>query len=131
MAATKQQDAEESDLSVDQWFVYILRCADDSFYTGITKDLVRRLGQHNAGTASRYTRARLPVAMEYSEPQASHSLALKTRTGHQGTQTRSQGIADKIRRQRVTSGSDSAAIHIMFFSSRAVLFGASHRDSTQ
>ena len=37
----------------DTWFVYILRCADGSLYTGITKDVSRRLEQHNAGTASR------------------------------------------------------------------------------
>ena len=61
----------------DGWFVYILRCADDSLYTGITKDLVRRCKQHNAGTASRYTRSRLPVKQEYQEPQATQSLALK------------------------------------------------------
>ena len=42
----------------EPWFVYIVRCADDSLYTGIAKDVDRRLGQHNAGTASRYTRSR-------------------------------------------------------------------------
>ncbi len=59
------------------WFVYIVRCADDSLYTGITKDIPRRLTQHNAGTASRYTRSRLPVALVYQEPQENQSLALK------------------------------------------------------
>jgi putative endonuclease len=43
--------------------VYILRCADGSLYTGWTVDLPRRLGAHSAGTASRYTRARLPVEL--------------------------------------------------------------------
>ncbi len=61
----------------DTWFVYILRCADGSLYTGITKDLDRRLEQHNAGTASRYTRSRLPVTLEYQEEQPNQSLALK------------------------------------------------------
>lgn len=61
----------------DYWFVYILRCADGSLYTGITKDLSRRFEQHNAGTVSRYTRSRLPVALEYQEDQASQSPALK------------------------------------------------------
>lgn len=60
-----------------EWFVYILRCADDSLYTGITKDLTRRCDQHNAGTASRYTRSRLPVELVYEELQPSRSLALK------------------------------------------------------
>jgi len=60
-----------------QWQVYILRCSDDSFYTGITNNLDRRLKQHLRGTASRYTRSRLPVELLYSEPQADHSSALK------------------------------------------------------
>ena len=59
------------------WLVYILRCADDSLYTGITNDVHRRLEQHNAGTASRYTRSRLPATLVYQEAQANRSLALK------------------------------------------------------
>ena len=43
--------------------MYVLRCADGSLYTGYTIDVERRLAQHQAGTASRYTRARRPVAM--------------------------------------------------------------------
>ena len=61
----------------EQWYVYIVRCADGSLYTGIAKDLDRRLEQHNAGTASRYTRSRLPVTLEYQEEQSNQSLALK------------------------------------------------------
>lgn len=61
----------------DYWFVYILRCADDSLYTGIAKDVNRRFEQHNAGTASKYTRSRLPVVLEYQESQTSQSAALK------------------------------------------------------
>ena len=60
-----------------EWFVYILRCADGSLYTGITNDLARRLKQHNAGTASRYTRSRLPVVFAHQETQPSRSQALK------------------------------------------------------
>ena len=59
------------------WLVYILRCADGSLYTGITNDLPRRLKQHNAGTASRYTRCRLPAVLVYQEAQASHGHALR------------------------------------------------------
>lgn len=61
----------------DEWFVYILRCADGSLYTGIAKDVSRRCEQHNAGTASRYTRSHLPVSVEYQEAQVTRSLALK------------------------------------------------------
>jgi len=49
------------------WFVYIVRCGDGSLYTGIAKDVSRRCQQHNAGTASRYTRSRLPVELVYQE----------------------------------------------------------------
>ena len=59
------------------WFVYLLRCADDSLYTGITNDVSRRCEQHNAGTASRYTRSRRPTALVYQEVQAGRSEALK------------------------------------------------------
>jgi predicted GIY-YIG superfamily endonuclease len=59
------------------WTVYILRCADGTLYTGITNDLAHRLKQHNAGRASRYTRARLPVQALHKEPAASRSAALK------------------------------------------------------
>jgi len=50
------------------WYVYILRCADDTLYTGITTDVARRLEEHNAGTAgARYTRSRRPVAVIHVE----------------------------------------------------------------
>jgi len=57
------------------WFVYILKCADGSLYTGITKDLAKRLERHLEGKASRYTRARLPVALVYQEAQPDRSAA--------------------------------------------------------
>ena len=59
------------------WFVYLLRCVDGSLYTGISNDVSRRLEQHNAGAASRYTRSRLPVVLIYKEAKATRSLALK------------------------------------------------------
>ena len=43
------------------WSVYLLRCADGSLYCGVTTDPARRLRQHSAGTASKYTRSRLPL----------------------------------------------------------------------
>ncbi len=64
-------------MKADTWFVYILRCSDGSLYTGITTDVRRRTNQHNAGTASRYTRSRNPVRVQYQEPHASRSSALK------------------------------------------------------
>jgi predicted GIY-YIG superfamily endonuclease len=60
-----------------EWFVYMVRCADGSLYTGIAKDMARRCQQHNNGTASRYTRSRLPVILVYHEAQPDQSSALK------------------------------------------------------
>lgn len=48
-------------------YMYILRCADGSLYTGWTNDPARRLAAHNTGTASKYTRSRRPVEMVYRE----------------------------------------------------------------
>lgn len=58
------------------WYVYVLRCHDDSLYTGITTDLMRRLEEHNHGAkGARYTRARRPVSLVYSEALPSRSAA--------------------------------------------------------
>jgi putative endonuclease len=59
------------------WSCYILRCADETLYTGITNDLEKRLAAHNAGTASKYTRARGPVELVYVEDCADRSTASK------------------------------------------------------
>jgi len=59
------------------WFVYILKCADDSLYTGITNNLEKRLKAHLAGQGAKYTRARLPVEMIYHEPVAGRAEALR------------------------------------------------------
>ncbi len=59
------------------WQLYILKCSDNTLYTGITNDLSRRLAQHNNGTASRYTRSRLPVKLIYHEKCRGRSSALK------------------------------------------------------
>ena len=57
-------------------FVYILRCGDGSLYTGVAKDVARRLVQHRAGRASRYTRARLPVKLAWSRRMRTWGKAL-------------------------------------------------------
>jgi putative endonuclease len=58
-------------------FVYLLRCRDGTLYAGAAKDLERRLRDHAAGRASRYTRARRPVALHWSREVATWSEALK------------------------------------------------------
>ena len=51
------------------WYVYMVRCADESLYTGVTTDIERRLREHNEcnRTGARYTRARRPVTLAWSE----------------------------------------------------------------
>ena len=53
---------------MSNWFVYILCCADNTLYTGITTDPVRRVAEHNSSKrAARYTRVRRPLTLIYSE----------------------------------------------------------------
>ena len=59
------------------WFCYLLRCADDTLYCGITNDLTKRLAAHNAGTAAKYTRTRIPVELVFSETCDDRSVASK------------------------------------------------------
>ena len=59
------------------WFCYLLRCADDTLYCGITNELDKRLAAHNAGTASKYTRGRTPAELIFAEQCVDKSAALK------------------------------------------------------
>lgn len=58
------------------WFVYILRCADGTFYVGETGNLLQRLQQHNKGCASAHTATRRPVRIAYAEELADREAAL-------------------------------------------------------
>lgn len=58
------------------WFVYMVRCADGSLYTGATTDLARRVARHNEGTGARYTRSRRPVALVWSRRAKDRGSAL-------------------------------------------------------
>ena len=62
-----------------QWFVYMLRCADDTLYTGITTEPARRVDEHNSDNTlgARYTRSRRPVALAYVEEQPTRAAAAK------------------------------------------------------
>lgn len=57
------------------WCCYILECADGTLYTGITNDLDKRLAAHNAGSAAKYTRSRLPVTVVYTEEHPDRAAA--------------------------------------------------------
>ena len=60
------------------WHVYIVYCKDNSYYTGITTDLSRRIDEHNSPKkGARYTRTRRPVELVYSEKAASRSIATR------------------------------------------------------
>jgi putative endonuclease len=58
-------------------FVYIVRCADGTLYTGYARDPVRRAKVHNEGRGARYTAGRRPVALVHCEPFATKSEALR------------------------------------------------------
>lgn len=59
------------------YFTYILKCADNTLYTGYTDDIEKRVFVHNSGKGAKYTRARLPVSLLYFEEFQSKSDALK------------------------------------------------------
>lgn len=60
-----------------EFFVYILRCRDNTFYTGYSDDLAKRLKAHNSGRGAKYTKSRLPVEIVYYEDKMSKSEAMR------------------------------------------------------
>jgi putative endonuclease len=69
---------EKCDGAAENWYVYVLLCADTTFYTGITTDLSRRILEHNGGRlGARYTRPRRPVRLAYFETFDGRSKASK------------------------------------------------------
>ena len=60
-----------------KWYLYILRCADNTLYTGITTDVEKRLEVHRSGKGAKYTRGRTPLELVYEEECENHSHALK------------------------------------------------------
>ena len=61
----------------ENWYLYILRCKDNTLYTGITTDVARRLEVHRSGKGAKYTRGRCPLELIYQEHCGTHSEALK------------------------------------------------------
>ncbi len=59
------------------WFVYLVVCADGSFYTGVAKDVAARVEQHNQGKGAKYTRGRRPVELLYCEEVGCQGEALR------------------------------------------------------
>jgi predicted GIY-YIG superfamily endonuclease len=60
-----------------RWFVYVVRCADGSLYTGISTDVPARVAAHNSGRGARYTRSRRPVELVHLERKRSQGTALR------------------------------------------------------
>ena len=73
-------------------FVYMLRCADGTLYTGWTNDLEKRLQTHAAGKGGKYTRSRLPAVLAYSESCETEHEA-RSREWHIKRLTRAQKLA--------------------------------------
>ncbi len=61
----------------DEWLVYILKCGDGSYYTGITKDMEKRIGEHRSGKGAKYVRGRGPLEIVFIKNTDSHGSALK------------------------------------------------------
>lgn len=59
------------------WFVYIVRCVDNTFYTGATIDVTKRVEVHNSGKGAKYTKTRRPVTLEYSKEIGTKSEAMR------------------------------------------------------
>jgi putative endonuclease len=62
---------------MSQWHLYIIRCSDNTLYTGITTDIAVRVARHNSGDGAKYTRTRIPVVLVRTEPMESESAARK------------------------------------------------------
>ncbi|MCH8262983.1 MAG: GIY-YIG nuclease family protein [Proteobacteria bacterium] len=66
-------------MTINSWFIYMVRCSDNSLYTGIAKDVERRIHEHNSDDklGAKYTKARRPVALVYQEACESRSVATR------------------------------------------------------
>ena len=75
--APQEDEMQMSEPERKRFWVYMVRCKDDTIYTGYTSDLKRRIDQHNAGTGSRYTRARIPVKLVWTDEFATRRQAMR------------------------------------------------------
>ncbi len=80
-------------------FVYIVRCADGTYYTGWAADVERRVAAHNAGRGSRYTRTRRPVLLVYQEEAPDRGSAMRREAAIKGY--------DRERKERLISRNKS------------------------
>lgn len=88
-------------------WVYILRCADGSLYTGWTTDPQRRLKAHNAGRGAKYTRSRRPAALVYTELCETKAAALRRERQIKGlTRSEKLRLIDAAGKQDLPEGGD-------------------------
>jgi putative endonuclease len=87
----------------NRWTVYILRCSDGSYYTGITTDLVARVDRHNSGRGARYTSSRRPCVAVYWQSVVGHGAALQCERAIKKLSRAAK--ADLIKRMGVPEGS--------------------------
>ena len=91
------------------WYFYILRCADGSFYCGITNNLKERLSEHNRGKGAKYTKTRLPAKLIYFEEFPDKSAACKREIEVKGwRREKKQRLAASFDRARLRSVLDLA-----------------------
>ena len=64
-------------MSITEWYVYILRCADNSYYVGHTQDVAQRMAAHNAGEGASWTATRRPINLVYQERLESQTAAIR------------------------------------------------------
>jgi len=69
--------AELARMKKGEWFVYILKCSDNTYYTGITKNITRRIIEHGTNKGAKYTRQRGPFKLVYKASFLNRSLASK------------------------------------------------------
>lgn len=90
-----------------KWYVYIVRCADNSLYTGVATDVDRRVDEHNANNrlGARYTRGRRPVVLEYMEPSVSRAAACKRESEIKSlTKTAKEGLLKSRKKKKNRGG---------------------------
>ena len=92
-----------------RYYAYMLRCNDNSIYSGYTVDLNKRLETHNMGKGAKYTRARLPVQLEYFEEFEDKKEALRReREFKKYTHNEKENIIKKFKNMEVSNGKDKS-----------------------
>lgn|GEM_PF-592451 len=90
------------------WYVYLVRCADDTIYTGITNNVSARIEKHNNGSGAKYTSTRGPVALIYQEKHTDQGSALKRETQiKRWSRARKLKLSEPGRRGRVSRPEDA------------------------